>query len=212
MPQQPVMKNSITWLGHDSFKIVGGGKVIYIDPFQLAAPQEPADLLLITHEHFDHCSPKDFEGLMQPSTTTIAAASCDPKLFTGKVIMVKPGERHEIDGVIVETVPAYNIGKSFHPREDERVGFVLTIEGERIYHSGDTDNIPEMRELRNIDVALVPVSGTYVMTAEEAAEAVNSFQPKLAIPMHYGSIIGSGDDAKQFKESAKVQVEILEQA
>lgn len=212
MAQVPTMRNSITWLGHDCFKIVGGGKVIYLDPFQLTKPQEPADLLLITHEHFDHCSPKDFEIVLQASTVTVAAAVCTSELPAGRLITVKPGDRQTVDGVAIAAVPAYNLNKSFHPQGEPRVGFIITVEGERIYHAGDTDFIPEMKALKNIDIALVPVSGTYVMTAAEAAEAVNAFKPKLAIPMHYGSIVGSLDDARQFKELSKVPVEILEQA
>lgn len=205
----PSIEN-ITWLGHDGFKIVGAGKIIYLDPFQLKPPQEPADLLLITHEHFDHCSPKDFAAVMKPTTHTVAAAVCGPELLTSRLLIVKPGERHTVDGISIETVPAYNLNKTFHPQGDARVGFIITIEGQRIYHAGDTDFIPEMKDLKNIDIALMPVSGTYVMTAEEAAEAVNTFKPKLAIPMHFGSIVGSKHDADRFKRLAKVPVTILE--
>lgn len=207
----PTSEN-ITWLGHDCFKIIGAGKIIYVDPFQLKPPQEPADLILITHEHFDHCSPKDFQAVMKSTTMTAASAVCGPELLTGRLLIVKPGERHTFEGISIETIPAYNINKTFHPQGDARVGFIITVEGQRIYHAGDTDFIPEMKELKNIDIALVPVSGTYVMTAEEAADAVNAFKPKLAIPMHYGSIVGSVEDARRFKELAKVPVEILEQA
>jgi L-ascorbate metabolism protein UlaG (beta-lactamase superfamily) len=211
MAAQPTIDN-LTWLGHDCFKIVGGGQVIYVDPFQLKPPQEPADLILITHEHFDHCSPNDFKTVMKPTTMTVASAVCGPDLLTGRLIIVRPGDRHEFEGVTVEAVPAYNLNKTFHPQEDPRVGFIISLEGQRLYHAGDTDFIPEMKKLKNIDVALVPVSGTYVMTAAEAAEAVNAFKPKLAIPMHYGSIVGSREDAERFKQLAKVPVTILEPA
>jgi len=201
----------LTWYGHDCFKIVGGGKVVVIDPFQLAAPKEPADIILITHEHFDHCSPKDFNLLMKPETVVYAAAACGTDLEVGKLVTVRPGERYEEGGVVIETVPAYNIDKSFHPNDGTRVGFVVTIEGQRIYHAGDTDFIPEMKGLHGISVALVPVSGTYVMTAEQAADAVDSFKPALAIPMHHGSIIGGSADGERFMELATVPVSILPQ-
>lgn len=207
----PTLEN-VTWLGHDCFKIVGAGKIIYLDPFQLKPPQEPADLILITHEHFDHCSPKDFQTIMKPTTQIVASAVCGPELLTGRLLIVKPGQRHTVEGITIETIPAYNINKSFHPQGDARVGFIITVEGQRIYHAGDADFIPEMKELKNIDIALMPVSGTYVMTAEEAASAVNTFKPKLAIPMHFGSIVGSVDDAKRFQKLAEVPVKILEAA
>ncbi|MFH0828811.1 MAG: MBL fold metallo-hydrolase [Candidatus Kerfeldbacteria bacterium] len=202
----------LTWFGHDSVKIVGGGKVIFIDPFQLKPPQEPADLVLITHEHFDHYSEKDLAMIVNQKTTIVAASSCNGKLPIAKIISVQPGERHELDGITIETVPAYNLEKPFHPNDGRRVGFIITIEGQRIYHAGDTDFIPEMRLLSDIDVALVPVSGTYVMDAEEAAEAVNSFMPRLAIPMHYGAIVGSSEDAERFKQLARVPVVIPKQS
>ncbi len=207
----PSAPEYLTWYGHDCFKIVGGGSVIVIDPFQLRSPQEPADVILITHEHFDHCSPKDFSVLMKPTTVVYAAAACGTDLEVGKLVSVKPGERYEEGGVVIETVPAYNLGKTFHPNDGTRVGFVVTIEGQRIYHAGDTDLIPEMKDLRDISVALVPVSGTYVMTPEQAADAVDSFKPALAIPMHHGSIIGSATDAERFRQLAKVPVSIMPQ-
>ncbi len=182
-----------------------------IDPFQLSSPQEPADIILITHEHFDHCSPKDFSQLLKQTTVVYAAEACGTDLSVPKLVTVRPGERYEERGIVIETVPAYNIDKTFHPHDGTRVGLVITVEGQRIYHAGDTDFIPEMKELRDISVALVPVSGTYVMTAEQAADAVDSFMPKLAVPMHYQSIIGSQADAERFMELAKVPVSILPQ-
>lgn len=210
--KQPLVPENITWLGHDCFKIVGGGNVIVIDPFQLQAPQEPADIILISHEHFDHCSPNDYALFLKPTTVIVAAVACDAVFDGAKVIRVKPGERYTMGSIIIETVPAYNTNKSFHPNDGTRVGFVVTVEGQRIYHAGDTDTIPEMKDLKDIDIALVPVSGTYVMTAEEAADAVAMFVPRLAIPMHYQSIIGSAADAERFQALAPVPVAILPQS
>lgn len=205
----PSAPEFLTWYGHDCFKIVAGGKIIYLDPFQLTPPKEPADLILVTHEHFDHCSKKDIDLVAKPTTSFIASTACAGTLSGVRLETIVPGQRLERDGVTVEAVPAYNIGKTFHPVGTDRVGYIITVEGQRIYHAGDTDNIPALRGLQGIDLALVPVSGTYVMTAEEAADAVNAFRPKLAIPMHYGSIIGNADDAGRFRSLAKVPVAIM---
>ena len=156
--------------------------------------------------------------IVKHDTDIVAPRSCEGKLKglgAGIIKLVKPGDKVMVKDVEVEAIPAYNLTKfrapgiPYHPREAGGVGYILNLDGVKVYHAGDTDFIPEMRELK-VDVALIPVSGTYVMTAEEAAEAVNTFKPKLAIPMHYGSIVGSRRDAEKFKELAEVEVVILE--
>jgi L-ascorbate metabolism protein UlaG (beta-lactamase superfamily) len=207
----------ITWLGHDGFKLKKA-KVVYIDPFQLKSPAEPADIVCVTHEHFDHLSVDDLKKVVTSHTTVITIAACQEAangLRPKAVRVVKPGDRLEVDGITIEAVPAYNTskfrapGKPFHPQEDAKVGFVLGIGGIRIYHAGDTDAIPEMAETAGVDVALLPVSGTYVMTAAEAVQAWNSIRPKLAIPMHYGAIVGVAADAGAFKKGVPGRVEVL---
>jgi L-ascorbate metabolism protein UlaG (beta-lactamase superfamily) len=203
-----VLGLDIKWLGHDGFRIKAE-KVVYFDPFKLKNASEPADLILITHEHFDHCSPSDIEKISTPNTQIVTVADCFSKLAGMKVksvTTVEPGNRLKVQGVEIEVVPAYNINKKFHPKENLLVGFVVTLNGKRVYHAGDTDKIPEMANLKNIDIALVPVSGTYTMTAEEAAAAVNLIKPKVAIPMHYGEIIGTVSDAQKFKSLCKCEV------
>jgi L-ascorbate metabolism protein UlaG (beta-lactamase superfamily) len=189
---------SIRWLGHDGILIRGGDKVIVIDPFQLA-DCVPADVILISHDHYDHCSPEDVKKI-QKDGTVIVTESDSAKKLSGNVEVVKPGDRITAAGIPVEAVPAYNTDKNFHPKSNGWLGFVVTVDGIRIYHAGDTDLIPEMDFLK-ADVALLPVSGTYVMTADEAVEAAKRINPKVAIPMHYGAIVGSVEDAQKFKDA-----------
>ena len=199
------MINDIHWLGHDTFKIVGE-KVIYTDPFKIKK-KDSADIILITHEHFDHCSPEDVKKIQGPNTLIVATSDCAQKL-SGKIKVVKPGGKVNVEGIEVEAVPAYNTNKQFHTKDKGWVGYIFTVQGQRIYIAGDTDYIPEMKNFK-ADIALLPVSGTYVMTAEEAVKAALDIKPKVAIPMHYGSIVGSGKDAKRFADSLKGKVDVL---
>ncbi len=199
----------IHWLGHDGFRI-DASKVIYIDPYQMKSTV-PADIILVSHDHFDHCSPDDIQKIQKKEPVIVTDKASAGKL-TGDVRVVKPGDRLTVQGIEIEIVPAYNTNKQFHPKSDGKLGFIITVEGVRIYHAGDTDFIPEMKNIK-ADIALLPVSGTYVMTADEAVEAALAINPKVAIPMHYGAIVGSESDAKQFAEKlkGKINVAILKQ-
>jgi len=198
----------IEWLGHASFKISNDLK-IYIDPFDLKEG-EKADLIFVTHEHYDHCSVADIKKLVKEDTIVVIPEDCIAKLRDFKTFPVLPSKSYEVKRIKFKTIPAYNLNKAFHTRASNWVGYVIEVEGAKIYHAGDTDFVPEMKELKEIDIALVPVGGTYTMDAEEAAKAVNSFKPKIAIPMHYGKIVGSEKDAETFKNLVKeVKVEIL---
>lgn len=203
-----VFKN-LRWLGHDAFLLRAGGKSIYFDPFQLGPGLPPADIICISHAHYDHCSPADVLAIQQPSTLIVTEIQAAAKL-TGKIVTLAPGERREVEGVTIEAVPAYNTNKQFHPQANHWLGFILTVDGVRVYHAGDTDYVPEMKNIR-ADIALLPVSGTYVMTAEEAAQAAMAIGPKIAVPMHYAAIVGTTDDAARFAAAlaGRVRVEIL---
>lgn len=204
------------WLGHDGF-LIKCDKTIYIDPFRTTTKEE-ADLVLVTHEHFDHLSMEDLSRIVSKNTSVVAPAICLTQLSSLKVkelIVAKVGDNIKVQDIPLEIIASYNTnkfrapGQPFHPKADGKVGYILTVAGVRIYHAGDSDFIPEMEELK-VDVALLPVSGTYVMTAEEAAEACRKLNPKIAIPMHWGEIVGNREDALKFKNLVNCQVEILD--
>jgi L-ascorbate metabolism protein UlaG (beta-lactamase superfamily) len=203
---------NLDWLGHDSFRITGS-KTVYIDPWHLQRSAPPADVILVTHDHYDHLSKADIDLIRKDHTVIVGPAEVTDQ-FTGATVTVRPGDTVEVAGILITAVPAYNTskfrepGKVFHPREDGKVGYVVEFDGRRIYHAGDTDVIPEMARIE-ADVALLPVSGTYVMTADEAAEAAATVRAKVIVPMHFGTIVGSLDDARRFAELSPTPVEIL---
>lgn len=201
------MIDNIHWLGHASLRIEAPSAVIYVDPWKLADDAPPADLILITHEHYDHCSAEDIARIRTDDTVIVANPGAAGKL-SGPVRVVRAGDALAARGVKIEAVPAYNVDKQFHPRSAGHVGFVLTVEDSRIYIAGDTDVIPEMQDV-NANIAILPVSGTYVMTAAQAVEVVQMIAPDIAVPIHYGEIVGSEADARQFRDRASCEVRIL---
>jgi len=211
----PALLKDLHWLGHDSYRI-DRPVTIYIDPWQLPIDSPPADLILVSHDHYDHCSPEDVETIRRQGTIVVANTSAAAKLQApvrvlqpGKSLTLRIPEGMEAASVTVEAVPAYNVDKKFHPRDAGHVGFILHLGGERLYFAGDTDLIPEMTGLA-CDVALLPVSGTYTMTAEEAARAAGVIRPRVAVPMHYGAgVAGSEADAETFRKQSPVPVLIL---
>ncbi len=207
MDVQSFVKERIQWLGHASFRIDGSKATIYIDPWKLKG-SKPADIICITHSHFDHLSPEDVEKIRKPSTVIIGPADCEAG-FGPAFKEIAPGKSLTVGDVTIEAVPAYNTDKEFHPKKNKWVGYVVTVDGVRVYHSGDSDVIPEMAEVKP-DVALLPVGGTYTMTASQAAEAVKKINPKVAVAMHCGDIVGSLGDRETFASAAGVPVVILD--
>jgi L-ascorbate metabolism protein UlaG (beta-lactamase superfamily) len=192
--------DNIHWIGHASFRIEDGASQIYVDPWKLRAGSPKATVVLITHGHSDHFSPDDIALIEQPATVFVAPADVAARLKGKTVVTAAPGHSYKAGGVTVEAVPAYNRDKAFHPRSNNWLGFIVTLStGVRVYHSGDSDAIPEMEALK-VDVAMMPCGGTYTMTAAEMAAAANTFKPQVLIPMHWGDIVGSKADAETVRK------------
>jgi L-ascorbate metabolism protein UlaG (beta-lactamase superfamily) len=195
----PMETKHIHWLGHSAFRIEDGKTQIYIDPFKLQANLPKADVIFITHAHYDHYSVDDIAKIRKDGTIIVATKDVAFKEGKGSSIVV-PGQNYTIGNLKVTTIPAYNLAKKFHPKENHWVGYIITLSnGQVIYHAGDTDRIPEMISVKT-DIAMLPCGGTYTMTAKEASEAANIFKPKVLIPMHWGAIVGSKKDADEVKK------------
>lgn len=206
---EKIFKN-LRWYGHASFAIEGD-KIIYIDPWKIPDSAPKADLILVTHSHFDHFSQKDINLLKKEGTTLICSADCVSKA-SGDVRSLAPGQETVVQGIKIKAVPSYNPSKPFHPRKNEWLGYIVTVNGVSVYHAGDTDFIPEMRDFGPINIALLPVGGQYTMNAEEAAKAANTLKADISVPMHYGAgVIGSAEDAQKFKNLCQGEVRILKE-
>ncbi len=212
----------LKWLGHAGF-LIENSKVIYIDPYNISEDLPRADLILITHSHYDHCNFEDLKKIVREGTKIIAPADCQSKItrfsIPIKIEVIEPGQGLDYGDVKISAVPAYNVDKPFHSKDESWVGYLVKMNGVLIYHAGDTDSIPEMQKLTGYKkpgakfIALLPIGGRFTMSAEEAAEAARIIKPSLAIPMHWGSIVGSEDDAKEFCEFCKeegIECRILE--
>lgn len=204
--------NGVIHLNHASIRLERD-KVIYIDPFKLDSAPHDADIIFCTHDHQDHLSPKDIKNLMKPETILVVPHKKAGKFkkFIKKgelhdVIGVEPLEEYEAYGIKFKTVPAYNLEKKFHKRKKNWVGYIIYVNDAGYYFAGDTDYIPEMNDIK-VDVAFLPVGGIYTMNAQEAAQAANSIKPKIAVPIHFGSVVGSRKDAETFIENLDKGIE-----
>ena len=195
------MLENIEVLYHSSIRI-NKEKTIYIDPFKIDRNYNDADIVFITHDHFDHYSEEDIDKVINENTTIIIPEELLTKLLKkginkNAIITVEPNEKYVVQGIKFETIPAYNTNKTFHSKKNGWVGYIITLDDIRYYIAGDTDITEENRKVK-CDVAFVPVGGTYTMDFKEAAQLINEIQPKIAVPIHYGSVVGTKQDATDF--------------
>ncbi len=208
------MLDNIEVLYHSSIRI-NRQSVIYIDPFKIDNIYNDADIIFITHDHYDHYSEQDIDKVKNQNTVIIIPEDLLAKALNNgfkkdNIINVKPNKEYTVNGIKFETIPAYNVNKQFHPKENEWVGYIIEINAIRYYIAGDTDITEENKKVK-CDVAFVPVGGTYTMDYKEAASLINIIQPKIAVPIHYGSIVGTNQDAIEFSKllSTKIECKIL---
>jgi len=186
---------------------LAGARVVYIDPWKIPSSPRDGNVVFVSHSHHDHCSPPDVEKVKASDGVVVGAADAISQIGSGQAL--SPGQELQVGGVKLSGVPAYNVGKAFHPKANNWLGAVVEMDGTRIYYAGDTDQIDEMGKLSDIDVALLPVGGTYTLDAAEAARAAKSIGCEAAIPYHYGDIVGSASDAEAFRSAADCRVHVL---
>ncbi len=201
------MSVTITWIGHASFKIQAAQSIVYIDPWKIDQRLTDGNIVLISHSHYDHYSAEDIELVSGKDCQLIAPQDVITKNRTGTVI--EAGQTIQTGEVTITAVPAYNVSKNFHPKENNWIGFIIELDNKKIYYAGDTDATDEMISLDNIDLAMLPVGGTYTLDAREAALAVNQLKPKIAVPYHWGDIVGKRRNADEFAEMAECQTVVL---
>lgn len=197
-------------LTHSSIRI-GGDKILYIDPLQITKEDHDADMVLITHDHWDHFSPDDLKKVVNADTVLVVPEllekRCGDAFKDNRIVTVKPDQKLCECGIAIETIPAYNTHKPFHPKKNGWVGYILTISDTRVYIAGDTDATPDNRKV-SCDIALIPIGGTYTMNAKKAAEFINRIRPAVAIPIHYGSIVGKPEDAEVFQKAVETDIRV----
>lgn len=206
------MLDNLKVLCHSSIKI-NKGKKIYFDPFKINENYKDADIIFITHDHYDHYSEEDIEKIRRDDTVFVIPESLKDNLLNlgikeENINTVLPNKEYKIQDIRCETVPAYNINKHFHPKENNWVGYIIELDGVRYYIAGDTDITPENRKVK-CDVALIPIGGTYTMNYKEAAELVNEIKPKIAVPTHYGSIVGTKQDSIEFAKLVDSEIKCM---
>lgn len=203
------MKEKITINCHSSIRIEGE-QVIYFDPFKIEKESHDADLIFITHDHYDHYDKDSIKKVMKETTKIVIPDKMATQVLgtfpSRNVVGVIPNESYEIEGILVETLPSYNVNKTFHPRNKDWVGYIITLGEERIYVAGDTDVTKENLDV-SCDIALIPIGGVYTMTYQEGAELINKIKPKTVIPTHYGEIVGDLSDGEKFSKLLLLDIE-----
>lgn len=211
--EDAVMTDNIEVFTQSSIRIKGSAGTIYIDPFSMAEGPNDADFIFITHDHYDHYSPEDIAKVISDGKTVVIAPE---KLVStiknevngfSEVISVVPGESYDESGIKFDTVASYNINKSYHPKESGWCGYVLDVDGTKIYVAGDTDATEEAKQV-SCDIAMIPIGGTYTMTPKEAAELINEISPKVTIPTHFGAVVGSPEDADEFEKNVDPSITV----
>ncbi len=208
------MLDNIEVFTQSSIRVKSGVGTIYIDPFRMKEEPHDADYVLITHDHYDHFSIEDIHKVIKNTTILVVPVRMEDdarelEREVGEIVTVKPGVYKELSGLELETIPAYNTVKPFHPRRAEWVGYILRVDGKRVYIAGDTGATKEAKQVK-CDIALVPVGGTYTLDTKRAADLINTIRPEYAIPTHYGSIVGKKSDGQTFASLVKSPVKVVE--
>lgn len=210
------MLKNVEWLGHSTIKINNENQVIYIDPYNIKQDYNDADIIFITHSHYDHFSEEDIKKVKKEETVIIITEDLYQKVLDlgfikGNIFVVRPNENYKVHNIQFDTIPSYNVNKKFHPKENNWVGYVIDIDGVKYYIAGDTDITDENKKVK-CDVAFLPVGGTYTMDFEEAANLANVIGPKIVVPIHYGSLVGTIEDAENFKQRVNetIKCEIMQ--
>lgn len=204
------MKDRITVNTQSSIRIEAE-KIIYFDPFKITSAANDADVIFITHDHHDHFSPEDIQRVQKPNTVFVAPKSMEnalKKAGYSDLTLLSPGEKTTVQDIPVEAIPAYNIVKPFHTKKSGWLGYIVTVEGQRVYVAGDTDATPEAKAV-SCDIAVIPIGGTFTMNHRKAAEYINELRPKTVIPTHYGSIVGSADSGEAFRKLVQPDIEVV---
>ena len=206
------MYEEVQVLTHSSIRIAEN-QIVYFDPFHVDGEPHDADIICVTHDHFDHYSPEDLAKVKNAATILVCPKTMEDSLSNSGISeefteLVAPGDELEINGVRIQAVPAYNVGKQFHPQANQWVGYLVTMNEVMYYIAGDTDINEDVKKVR-CDAAFLPVGGTYTMTAEEAAELAEMIHPKAAIPTHYGSVAGKAEDGQIFADLLKDKINVI---